>query len=112
MFNNLTIVCNLATDFQIKEGTEMAVARIASTFAKDKALFMEAKAFGKASETLATYGKKGTKMLLSGRLQMDTWEGQDGKKRSAFNMIIDKFEFINKPKDETPKPVDEEDLPF
>ncbi len=111
MFNNLTIVGNLVTDF--KQSGEVAHSRIASTFAKDKTIFLDVKAFGKAAETLISHGSKGTKLLLSGRLQCDTWEGQDGKKRISYSLIIDRFEFISKPKgEEAPKEPDADDLPF
>ena len=111
MYNNLTIVGNIVKDFT-KTG-EVSHSRIASTFAKDKTLFLDVKAFGKTGDTLIEYAKKGTKVLLSGRLQSETWEGQDGKKRVSWSLVIDRFEFISKPKSEEPiEEVNEEELPF
>lgn len=113
MYNNLTIVANLVKDFVAREGeTTIAVSRIASTFNKDQTIFMNVKAFGKTADILLEHGKKGTKMLLSGKLQMESWKDSEGKNRTDFSMIIDKFEFIAKPKEEAPKEVDTEELPF
>lgn len=111
MYNNLTIIGNLVKDFE-KTG-EVAHSRIANTFAKDKTLFLDVKAFGKAADTLIEYAKKGTRVLLSGRLQSDTWDGQDGKKRVSWSLVIDRFELISKPKtDEPVAEVDADELPF
>lgn len=85
--------------------------------------------WGKAAEILAQYVKKGDKLFVQGRLQTREWEGKDGVKRRAtdivgrdFILLSPKGETAEKPKEPEPEeptepPKEEEkvkaeDIPF
>lgn len=58
----------------------------------DKTLWMSGTAFGKTAENIAESVERGTRVVVTGRLQTDEWEAKDGGgKRSATALIIDKF---------------------
>ena len=63
---------------------------------KEETCFIDCRAYGKQAETLKQYVKKGSPLLVEGRLQLDSWEGQDGKKRSKHRVIVERFQFLGK----------------
>ena len=61
-------------------------------------------AFGRQAEVLAQYLKKGDPLFVEGRLSFSSWEAQDGSKRSALEVVVEKFQFIGgKSRDEGSK---------
>ena len=103
--------------------------------------FINCVAFGKTGETIGKYFTKGRKILVSGRLQVSSWEDQNGQKRTSTDVVVEDFEFCERRSDaesgsysassqsfgspqaskpaqsnekfyDMPGDVDEEDLPF
>jgi single-strand DNA-binding protein len=50
--------------------------------------------FGKRAEVVNKYCKKGNPLFVEGRLTFDSWEAQDGSKRSKLRVTVENFEFI------------------
>lgn len=50
-------------------------------------------AFGPQAETIAQYMKKGSSILVEGRLQTRSWDAPDGSKKYRTEIIIDAFQF-------------------
>lgn len=61
--------------------------------------FFNFTAFGKTGEAMSKFLKKGSEVLIQGRLQTRTWEDNEGKKRYATDIIVDSFEFCGKKSD-------------
>ena len=59
---------------------------------KDEANFIGCTAFGKTAETLETYFKKGSSVLVEGRLKTERWE-KAGVKNQKTKLIVEKFHF-------------------
>lgn len=83
--------------------------------------FLDVIAWEKMAELVSQYVHKGNKVLICGRLQTRTWEGKDGKKRKATEIVANEIEFIEaKKSDAAPAPndsnyteiADDSDLPF
>ena len=55
--------------------------------------YFDCTAWGKAGEIIAQYNKKGSAILVSGRLNHSTWE-QDGNKRSKVDVVVEDFNFV------------------
>ncbi len=51
-------------------------------------------AFGKTAETLAEYVKKGTHLLVHGRLSFNPWTTNEGEPRSGAEVALFSFEFV------------------
>ena len=57
--------------------------------------------FGRQAETAAQYLKKGSSVLVEGRMQTRSWDGQDGKKQYRTEVVADRVQFGNRPGDGT-----------
>lgn len=62
---------------------------------KEQVSFFNCVIWGKFGESIADYMKKGLRIGIEGRLQQDTWEDQDGKKRQAVKVIVDNLQFLS-----------------
>lgn len=49
--------------------------------------------FGKQADTVAQYLKKGSSVLVEGRLQTRNWEAQDGAKRNKTEIVAERVQF-------------------
>lgn len=49
--------------------------------------------FGRQAETCGQYLKKGQQVLVEGRMQTRSWDGQDGVKRYRTEIIADRVQF-------------------
>ncbi len=132
--NKAFLMGNLTRDPELRyipDGTPvcsfgLAVNRFYTTSSgekKEKALFIEVTVWRKMAETCAEYLKKGRLVLVEGRLEMDTWEGKDGQKRSKIKIIAQNVQFMGGPRQEeksgtvtpaaeTSVTEEEEDIPF
>lgn len=64
---------------------------------KDEATFIDIDAFGKTAENIGQYFKKGSNILVQGRLKQDTWDDkQTGQKRSKLCVALEKFDFVDR----------------
>ena len=70
------------------------VYRDASGAQKEDVSFIECSAWGKPGETISQYAKKGTGILVSGRLNQRTWEDKTGAKRSTVEIVVEDFNFL------------------
>lgn len=52
--------------------------------------------FGRQAETSAQYLKKGQNVLIEGRIQTRSWDGQDGTKKYRTEIIADRVQFGQK----------------
>jgi single-strand DNA-binding protein len=50
-------------------------------------------AFGPQAETIAQYMKKGSSILVEGRMQTRSWDAPDGAKKYRTEIIVDSFQF-------------------
>lgn len=51
--------------------------------------FFNVTAFGQTAENLAASAQKGTRVIVTGRLEQSKWETEDGEKRQAVGVIAD-----------------------
>lgn len=58
---------------------------------KETSAFVECKAFGRSLESCAPHMKKGTSVIVDGKIEQDTWEGKDGQKKSKLVVSCDKI---------------------
>ena len=56
----------------------------------DETTFVDITLWARTAEIAAEYAKKGTPVLIEGRLKMDTWE-TDGQKRSKLKVVGDRL---------------------
>ena len=63
---------------------------------KEKASFFDVQVFGKQAETVNQYFHKGSRILVEGELEQQTWQAQDGTNRSKIVINLNGFDFIDK----------------
>ena len=61
---------------------------------KEEVSYIDCVAWGKLGEVIAQYAKKGSGVLVSGRLNQRSFEGKDGVKRSRTEIVAEDFNFI------------------
>ena len=60
----------------------------------DDVCFLDIVAWNRLAEVAGEYLSKGSPVFIEGRLQMDTWEDQDGKKRSKLKVVAQNIQFL------------------
>ena len=63
-------------------------------------------AFSKTAETLMQYTGKGSKILVVGKLQTNNFTNKQGNKRTSYDVIVDRFEFLDSKGDNQQKQTD------
>jgi single-strand DNA-binding protein len=114
-FARVTLVGNLTRDPELRQtpsGTSVcqfgvAVGRRykdASGQWVDKASFFDVVVWGPQGENCAQYLSKGRQVAIDGRLDQQTWEAQDGSKRSKVEIVAENVVFIGGQGGETREP--------
>lgn len=111
MYNKLVVLGNLTKEIELKylpTGSAVAKSSIATTHKykiqsgeqKEEVCFLEFTIFGKGAEIANQYLKKGSKVLLEGRLIFEQWNAQDGTNRSKHSLRVDEMKMLDsKPSD-------------
>lgn len=68
------------------------------TYGEDETDFFNCVSFGKQAEFVEKYLKKGTKILLTGHLQNNSYEDKQGNKVTATQIISEEIEFAESKK--------------
>lgn len=61
---------------------------------KEEVSYIDCVAWGRLGEVIAQYAKKGSGVLVSGRLNQRSYEGKDGVKRSRTEIVAEDFNFV------------------
>lgn len=110
-FSKVVIAGNLTRDPELRTttsgsnvcGFSVAVNRVyrdSSGEQKESVSFFDCSAWGRLGETINQYAKKGTGVLVSGRLEQRSWEDKaTGQKRSRVEIVVEDFNFIGNSRD-------------
>lgn len=62
---------------------------------QEQTSFIDCVAWGKSGETIAQYVKKGSALIVSGRIEQRSWEDKtSGQRRSRTEIVVDDFSFV------------------
>lgn len=61
---------------------------------KEEVSYIDCVAWGKLGEVISQYAKKGSGVLVSGRLNQRSYEGKDGVKRYRTEIVAEDFNFV------------------
>lgn len=62
---------------------------------QEQTSFIDCVAWGKSGETIAQYVKKGSALIVSGRIEQRSWEDKNsGQRRSRTEIVVDDFSFV------------------
>ena len=106
MYNKVTMVGNLTRDIEIKylpSGTAVSKSAIATSYKyksqsgeqKEEVCFLDISFFGRSAEIANQYLRKGSKVLLEGRLVFEQWTAQDGTTRSRHSLRVEEMKMLD-----------------
>lgn len=98
---NKVFLCGRATkDAEVRQSGDTKVARYSLAVdrkyskGEDKQTdFINIVCFGKSAEFAENYIKKGTKMIVTGRIQTGSYTNKDGQKVNTFDVVAEEQEF-------------------
>ena len=61
---------------------------------RESVTFVECEAWNRTAESIFEYFKKGDPMLLEGTLRFESWQTEDGQKRSRLKIRVNRWEFM------------------
>lgn len=110
MYNKIILVGNMTRDVEIKYtqagsaigSTGIATSRkfkSATGEQKEEVCFVDLTYFGRAAEIANQYTRKGSKILIEGRLKLDSWTAEDGSKRSKHSVIVETMKMLDSKSD-------------
>ena len=84
---------------------------------KEDVSFIDCSAWGKLGEMISQYAKKGSGVLVSGRLDQRSWEDKtSGQKRSRVEIVVEDFNFTGQAptggSSSTSEPTPSSDIPY
>ena len=105
MYNKIILAGNLTRDVEVRYtqggsaigNTAIATSRkfkSASGEQKEEVLFVDLTFFGRTAEIANQYLRKGSKVLVDGRLKLDQWTAQDGSKRSKHSVTVENLQML------------------
>ncbi|MDH4945040.1 single-stranded DNA-binding protein [Sulfurimonas sp. C5] len=105
MFNKIILVGNLTRDIELRYsqgGSSIAKSAIATTRRftsngerKEEVCFVDITFFGRSGEIANQYLRKGSKILVEGRLSFEQWVDQNGQKRSKHSVIVESMQMLD-----------------
>ena len=100
-FNKVILIGNMTADPELKQTTSgvsvcsfsIAVNRRFAKEGQQQADFINCVAWRQQAEFICKYFTKGSMIAVVGSIQTRTWDGQDGKKQYATEVIVDEAHF-------------------
>ena len=104
-FNRVILVGNLTRDPEIRyipSGSAVADVGLAVNDKRKNAngewieevTFVDVVLWGRTAEVAGEYLSKGSPVLIEGRLKLDSWETQDGQKRSKMRVVCERMQML------------------
>jgi single-strand DNA-binding protein len=109
-FNKVILVGNLTRDPELRysgKGTAIAKLGVAVNRTwtsetgekKEETTFVDVDVFGRTAENVGQYLRKGSPLLVEGRLRLETWEDkQTNQKRSKLSVVAEYIQFLGSPR--------------
>ena len=105
MFNKIILVGNLTRDIELRYsqgGMGIAKSAIATSRKftsngekKEEVCFVDITFFGRSAEVANQYLRKGSKILVEGRLNFEQWVDQNGQKRSKHSVTVETMQMLD-----------------
>lgn len=105
MFNKVILVGNLTRDIELRYSQGgMAIANTAIATSrkftsngekKEEVCFVDITFFARSAEVANQYLRKGSKILVEGRLNFDQWVDQNGQKRSKHSVVVETMQMLD-----------------
>lgn len=122
MYNKIILAGHLTRDIELKytqSGSAIGNTAIATSRKfksqtgeqKEEVLFVDITLFGRLAEIGNQYLRKGSKVLVDGRLKLDKWKAQDGSNRSKHSVVVENLQMLGSKDEAKPMEQKEDDQP-
>lgn len=105
MYNKVILIGNLTRDVELRylpSGSAVAKMGLATNRQytqngekKDETCFIDITLFGRSGEVANQYLRKGSKVLIEGRLVLEQWTDQQGQKRSKHSVVGESMKMLD-----------------
>ncbi|MCK9454562.1 MAG: single-stranded DNA-binding protein [Sulfurimonas sp.] len=105
MYNKVILVGNLTRDIELRYSQGgMAIANTAIATSRkftvngekrEEVCFVDITFFARSAEIANQYLRKGSKILVEGRLNFDQWVDQNGQKRSKHSVVVETMQMLD-----------------
>ena len=106
MYNKVVLVGHLTRDVEVRytqSGSAIGNVGIATNRTwksqtgeqKSETMFIDLTFFGRTAEIAHQYLRKGSKVLVDGRLVFEQWTAQDGSKRSKHAVVVESMKMMD-----------------
>jgi single-strand DNA-binding protein len=101
-YNRVVLVGNVTRDIELRQAGSVAVTDLGLAVNDrvkrngewtDEATFVDVTLFGRSAEVASEYLRKGSPVLIEGRLKLEQWE-KDGQKRSKLKVVGEKLQML------------------
>lgn len=102
--NSINLTGNICNDLELKStqsGKSVLTFNLAvkRPFTKDTTDFVPLVVWEKNADYLSRYGKKGSRIAVSGKLTTRKYQDKDGNNRTAFEVVCDTVEILDSKSD-------------
>ncbi len=102
MLNRVILIGRLTKDPELRytqNGTAVATFTLAvdRKFKREEADFIPIVVWAKQAENCATYLNKGSQVAIEGRIQVRTYDNQEGQRRWVTEVVAEDVRFMGKP---------------
>jgi len=123
-FNLVVLEGRLVNDPEIRQlqnGTTLCRFSVANNFSyyrddelQEEVNFIEVNAFSRLAEHCGEYLKKGSRVLVNGRIRQGKWQDSEGKQRSKITITANQVQFLDLKKngEESQENLEEEEVPY
>lgn len=105
MFNKVILVGNLTRDIEVKfTASNLAIGSTGIAInrkfknqmgeEKEEVMFLDITFFGRTADIANQYLKRGSKVLVDGRLKLDQWTDKSGQKRSKHSLVVESMKML------------------
>jgi len=106
MYNKVILVGNLTRDVELRYSSSgSAIGKVgiatnrrfksATGEQREEVMFIDLTFFGRTAEVANQYLRKGSKVLVEGRLVLEQWVAQDGTKRSRHSITVENMQMLD-----------------
>lgn len=105
MYNRVILVGNLTRDIELRysqggmgiASTGLATSRkfTVNGEKREEVCFVDITFFARSAEIANQYLKKGSKILVEGRLNFEQWVDQNGQKRSKHSVVVETMQMLD-----------------
>lgn len=108
MFNKVILVGNLTRDIELRylpNGSALAKLGLATNrrYKKqdgtqgEETCFIDVNLFGRTAEVANQYLKRGSQVLIEGRLVLESWMDNNGQKKSKHSITAESMQMLGRP---------------